>query len=481
MEMFEIRKKKNHIWLVSLIVVGILLSAQFVQIAQLQNEVSTLRSSQSHTGNPAMPYSYEIFSINDIIFAKNGTTGQIDYSGTDAATVINAALASLTTGGKVVLKHGLYIITSPIYIDNPSIDFSMEDMWMGQQINTMTQLCGLKLANGSNCPVLVIGQADLSGSNARKCHVHDLYIDANKAGQTTGNGIDMDTDGALDLHLNDVYVMNAKNSGIYWRGGAGIAERVYVEYCDSNGWVISNKDNRFIGCGSWWCDVGFRAIYQQNEISDCIVYGSTKYGILSSGYDVQIIGNRIYQSGREGIQVWNSRNIVVGNLVESPSMTSNNTYDGIQLTTAGTSAQYCIVKGNIIYSDQTNKPRYCISELSSADYNIIEGNVVLNAQTFPILKQGANTVVKSNVGYVTENSGTATVASGEWILHGLAGTPTNVIVTTRTTIYGTPAVPVVVGWANQNSTRFQVSVYWINGTAITADVINISWVAEHNP
>ena len=87
----------------------------------------------------------------------------------------------------------------------------------------------------------------------------------------------------------------------------------------------------------------------------------------------------------------------------------------------------------------------------------------------------------AGVPYVAVLVVTATIANNEWVPHGLAGTPTVVTVTTRTATYGTPAVPVIVGWIGQNSTHFQVSAYWANGTAITADAINISYYVEYNP
>ena len=73
---------------------------------------------------PEQPASYIIFGrdtdgdgIADIIYAKNGTTGKIDYQGTDAAIVVKNVLNSLpserTNKVRVVLK-GVFEITSQI-------------------------------------------------------------------------------------------------------------------------------------------------------------------------------------------------------------------------------------------------------------------------------------------------------------------------------------------------------------------------------
>ena len=59
------------------------------------------------------------------------------------------------------------------------------------------------------------------------------------------------------------------------------------------------------------------------------------------------------------------------------------------------------------------------------DYNIYMGNVLEGAATAEIRRQGANSIVKFNRGYVTENSGTATgTGAQQTIAHGCAFTPT---------------------------------------------------------
>lgn len=55
---------------------------------------------------PVIPASYIIYIDSDTntIKAKNGTTGAIDYSGSDAATVIQDTLNALTSGGSVFIR-----------------------------------------------------------------------------------------------------------------------------------------------------------------------------------------------------------------------------------------------------------------------------------------------------------------------------------------------------------------------------------------
>jgi len=84
---------------------------------------------------------------------------------------------------------------------------------------------------------------------------------------------------------------------------------------------------------------------------------------------------------------------------------------------------------------------------------------------------------------IVENSGTATVANGEYITHGLASSlnigasNSTVLITPYTTTYD--GVPVVVGCDFVNATHFRVSVYWVNGTAISDDAIQIWWQVKY--
>jgi hypothetical protein len=62
------------------------------------------------------PYSYLVFynSTTRLYNAVNGTTGTTDYSGTDAATVIQSALSGAPTGGSVYIQVGTYNGTGSI-------------------------------------------------------------------------------------------------------------------------------------------------------------------------------------------------------------------------------------------------------------------------------------------------------------------------------------------------------------------------------
>ena len=72
--------------------------------------------------SPAEESGYIIYQDGGTIYAKNGQTGNIDYSGTDTAAVIQSAIDALTNGGSIFIKAGTYSITSEISLkDNIKI------------------------------------------------------------------------------------------------------------------------------------------------------------------------------------------------------------------------------------------------------------------------------------------------------------------------------------------------------------------------
>ena len=56
----------------------------------------------------AIPSSYTVMKIGSKYYAECNVPGGTEYSGTDAATVIQAAMNALTSGGKIFLKLGVY-------------------------------------------------------------------------------------------------------------------------------------------------------------------------------------------------------------------------------------------------------------------------------------------------------------------------------------------------------------------------------------
>lgn len=95
-----------------------ILGAAFVAILLLFTSINIMISATSpniptviEPGSMVGDASFIIFVDGVTYYAKNGTTGGIDYSGTNATTVIQDAIDVLPSGGKIHLKDGIYLLS----------------------------------------------------------------------------------------------------------------------------------------------------------------------------------------------------------------------------------------------------------------------------------------------------------------------------------------------------------------------------------
>lgn len=186
-----------------------------------------------------------------------------------------------------------------------------------------------------------------------------------------------------------------------------------------------------------------------------------------------VVGN--FQRGGIVVITANATNgLIANNIVfnnnQAGSTTSAYRYSGIYLRNAGN----FIITGNRCYDDQgTKTQRVGIYEANGSNNNYIHGNDVTGNLVTGIVKAGANTIVRANRGYVTENSGTATIpALGRRISfeHGLSATPTCVDVGFKTN----PGT--VLNWYwSANSTNITITV-----SPATVNQLDFSWNASVN-
>jgi hypothetical protein len=242
-------------------------------------------------------------------------------------------------------------------------------------------------------------------------------------------------DGATDMHVLPGTVLFNCNKGIHFTGG-GSAQVTGVHTYDN---TVNNI--HFEGAGS------------RTKISNCKIEGAGQHGVLIdstiAGYsDIQITSCNLANNGDSAL----------------------NTYD--QIHTMGPSGNG-ITRLTIVGNNLTNKsanlnlPRYGININSTAlQTATITGNAFGPAShwgTGPLRDAGSGSSVRQirhNGGYITEASGTATVASGATttvVTHGLGVTPTAAHVNvTPTNNMG-------------NATKF-----WISTVGATTFTINVN-------
>lgn len=141
--------------------------------------------------------------------------------------------------------------------------------------------------------------------------------------------------------------------------------------------------------------------------------GAPTSGIYLGDY-AQICYNHIHDITQHGIYHLYTGGLIGGNTIISPVQ------HGIALLNA---------TSNVIIANYFNNVGFDgIHEWGTANNNlIVENNVQDCAPGGMIVISGANTIVRENIGFVTENSGTDTIAAANTavvIAHGLAVTPT---------------------------------------------------------
>lgn len=445
--------------IMAIVAVSLLITLSFLagySVSSNGNKVTTISSGIYPNG-----VSYTIYKEGSTYYAKDAY-GAIDFSGTDASTVIQSAVNTLVNGGKIFIKAANYPISNTISIPFGGIVIE------GEGWSTI-----LEAVNNFNKNII-----EITGDY---CEVKDLRINGNKANQASGKGIYVYN--AYRVKIERVFLWQIKGCSIELAGNASkycietVINKVYIEDGDGAGIRIGDyaTDTRVSGNNIQVdADNGIIVVTGSNLIIDNTVWGNINGLLLygSSAVGNLVIGNRFDYNWYYGIYIdaGATGNLITGNNIFFNSQASSNTYSGIIINDSFKNNIFNNRIGSSYTGGGGEKQKYGVKETGTSDYNEICFNIIESYLTNGIVKVGANTVVKQNVGYVTENSGTATISSGTSVVvtHGLAGTPTVVIVTPRSTGYGSFAVTA------RTSTTFTITVT-ISGT------YTFDWYAEYKP
>ncbi len=424
--------------------------------------------------------------INQILISRTG----IDFSGQGPSTIIKIVAGSAIDAIKV---HGVGVITG-ITLTDFAVDGS--------------------LGSGSGVVGAGIYVLEVSRLKIKNLYVHDTYLTGIRVYNYTeitikSNIVVNSGRGSNAPCIGISKGRGATISGNICIGGAGTDECIdcnagVVGDANSNTSIVSNVLSGALQEGIDFTGYNYGAVASSNAIYDCLVgincggsnagfgelivgnhiydcgtgikaetgadisflsiVGNKIYSASSRGIsavalsDSIIIGNWIYDSGMWGIDIVGiaRRIAVVGNLVMNSDQGTTGR-DGIALRG---DVAYCTVNSNICSDNQGGPTQnYGINESGTANYNNISNNICVGNQVGAIKKVGANTIVKNNIGYVTENSGSATVLSGTTsiaVAHGLAATPTRIQITPR-----------------ENPTN-AVSFWWVDTVGAANFTINVN-------
>ena len=161
---------------------------------------------------------------------------------------------------------------------------------------------------------------------------------------------------------------------------------------------------------------GDHIIVSNNYVSDA---GSN--GIYAHCAESQVIGNRVINSINRGIYVGGSNTIVTDNIVKNSGSAGIRIHDVYDV----------VVNNNICFDDQDTKTQTYGIEIAGSGCDritVIGNNIVGNKSGGIYVVSGLNEngIVRDNIGFLTENSGTATITNGSTSIvvdHGLDVTP----------------------------------------------------------
>lgn len=451
----------------------------------------------------AQEASYVIRVDGTTIQAINGSTGKIDYSGTDASTVIQSAIDVLgTTGGKIFIKEGSYMLSSTLILD---VKISLIGENRGSTILTGTvnplikwigkdyvEVKGFTLdgVNKSGDGIQVLGTwdtvsngfnviEDLTVKNCITAILLNCYLEGkiqNIRIESCSNGLYFQ-DASINVFISELVIKDLSAWGIYMTSSSQRSEG-----------VVFDKLLVFNSVGNLAIKDGFVILFDE-VIFD---YGARSAFIEISGGDT-IIFNKCYFSSpdiNDGRVLIQPLTRTLTRITFSDCIFAWNKYYGLTLSydsESGRRPSDVVVSkskfmenglaadGGDILINNADKVRIIDSELLSTTppYNLAETNsptdIWLIRNTFAkgstglLLVSGVNKF-HQNKGYVTENSGTATGTSPIEVAHGLVSTPTFVILTP------------------QASQPYSCS-YTANSTHITiyhsaSGSISVSWYAE---
>lgn len=369
--------------------------------------------------------SYIIFTDGTNFYAKNGLTGRIDFQGTDAASVIQAAIDALTKGGTIYLKEGLYPISKTINITNngvrivgagappfqeplntntipahgtvlyPTSDFTQGN-YIFQSVDTTHGRTGVEIRN-----IMIYGKDPSGTTRANAIYAQNNYhltIENVDVFYAYSDAIDLEPYGAGGDSNN---VINCVLMNI---GGVAVKDWVYeskvigVEVLNAKWGIDANHNVMVIGCT---VDSALQYAFLVRDACTLVgsqIFANSGYNnVFVSGSYITVVGNYLINAGNAGtgganaasIQLSAAQNVVIaGNVVlTNNNKTSYFLYQG----TSGLSSGTILVIGNKFIGTPTSGLYYDASPGSM----VMIGNQGLNplpASTVSIAANSTTTI-----------------------------------------------------------------------------------------
>jgi hypothetical protein len=377
--------------------------------------------------------------------------------GTSDEVQINAAIATLTTGGVVYLTTGHFYIAAPITIadlDNITLEGTGRSKTSGTSTAASYNFTTICLANNSNCNMINVTHSTRTSWNIIIQH---MTLWGNYSNQTSGEGISLNTsiskviDVSVEWVKNDAFHLTAPNYATETSNGTQFRD-VYVRETNGNAWEADSYvyDTYFENCyvsgvrgahDAWYISGGGGFRFNFCEMDNCEQRGialisTSKVRISNCSFSAAMTGSQVY--------IYNSNQIIV---------TANNFYPGslsnypIEFG-AGGSCDMITIDGNIFFQGSRAIRTYVSVFTNCA----ITNNIFKGQNSSPPIydiSAMSSWFIKNNTGYIVP--GEIRTYSGS-LVAGLVGLP-------------------VMAWQNPNSTALTVTARTLITTPSTAAAV----------
>jgi len=422
--------------------------------------------------NLKSPASYIIWKDGSTYYATNGTTGLIDYSGTDATTILRNAIDAIDIGCIVIKsldndeyvfntavtsKTGVSIISDGAKINISGLNNTFITIGNDTTVlstNTYTKISGFYVIGDTTNTDTVFIQA----SNVPKgLVIRDIITDGvNNVLELRGK-----------CYSAEIENVNSKNVGGVWIKLVSLATQYYIP----NAVKIINCELTATSSATVGIELSALGSYYTDE-----VFISNNWIEMYSGVNIQIAGanrvsisnNLIFTEGGTGIEIQTGQNIISNNefwikggkgidinQAGDKSIISNNVFLGKADVTKliyASQTVYSKVDGNYFYFDADyengraidgahgvtsftvtgieNNVFYNSFGISAGAGNSIISNNMFISNSYPMydlyihncliafnyfyspandLYLGTNNTFRDNIGYITENSGSSEI------------------------------------------------------------------------
>ena len=429
--------------------------------------------------NPTDTASYIVETDGTQTWMTNCSTGQRDATGTDADEISNWALGNLTSGGVVYLKPDVSV-DGEVTLSNGNITIKSDLIGYNQyslpHIRELTINSSSQAIEGIKLQGLTIEELTFhaDGNEITNVRVSDCAIRKT----STYHGVIFQGDGTTSGWMNEILFDRC-----HFKAGGQ----------DGDTWGVVTWNNVQMVTEVRFRDCAFETYQSNNTFFLCTGTGQPDSVFLDNP--------RIYtDTGTENIYVFRQQNRTVaeyktgfavswsGGRIEAHTpitilRTDDSTVYGVRLRFTVQGVVFGMGAGSTLTAidNQNSKWATPFNYITWKD-NVCGRNVgTFSLGTLPTASSTFEISIKRNVNFITENSGTQTCANNEAIIHGLAGTPTMVQAIAGNCTYDGEYVVATYNHGTMDATDFHVCLFWVNGTAITDDVILISWYAEYAP